>query len=178
MFFWITFFLVITQRLIELAIAKRNTARLLSIGAIEFGANHYWLLVSMHSLFLLSLLSEYLYRGQLLSPFWIQLLIIFLLAQVVRIWVILTMRGRWTTRILVIKGEKLVRRFPFSIMPHPNYTVVCIEILVLPLIFNLYATAIIFTLLNAIMLLFIRIPEEQKALHWTDKLLTPSIYLP
>ena len=166
MFFWILFLLIATQRLIELWIAKRNTERLLSLGAQEFGRSHYWLLVSIHTLFFLSLLVEFLYRGHTRSEFWLPLLTIFIFAQAVRVWVIGSMKGRWTTRILAIKGERLVHSGPFSLFSHPNYAIVCIEILVLPLIFNLFTTAIVFSLLNAFALLFVRIPVEEKALAW------------
>jgi methyltransferase len=41
--------LVTLQRLGELAIARRNTARLRDAGAVEVGAKHYPLLVGLHA---------------------------------------------------------------------------------------------------------------------------------
>ncbi|NLA62648.1 MAG: hypothetical protein GX857_05420, partial [Bacteroidales bacterium] len=47
---------------------------------------------------------------------------------------------------------------------HPNYLIVVAEIALIPLIFHLYYTAVVFTLLNAIMLT-VRIREENLALR-------------
>jgi len=70
---------------------------------------------------------------------------------------------RWTTRIITVPGETLVRRGPYRIVPHPNYVVVAAEILVLPLAFGLIGFAILFTLRNAAMMI-VRIRAEQSAL--------------
>ena len=65
-------------------------------------------------------------------------------------------------------GEKLVRRGPYKYIKHPNYLVVVIEVLTLPMIFGARATALVFSILNAI-LLYVRISEEERALkHLAD----------
>ncbi len=61
-------------------------------------------------------------------------------------------------------GEKLVRRGPYRYVKHPNYLVVVIEILALPLIFRARTTALVFSILNAV-LLAVRIREEERALR-------------
>lgn len=160
------FTLVITQRLIELGIAKRNTQLLLQQGAVEFGKNHYWAMVTLHVSFFLSLLVEGGISGIHLHPYWPYLLALFFLAQICRIWIIKTMQGRWTTRIIVLPGKPRVQKGPFRWIPHPNYLVVAIELITLPFIFELYWTAGLFTLLNAFVLLCIRIPEENRALNF------------
>lgn len=48
-------------------------------------------------------------------------------------------------------------------MKHPNYIAVVAEIALIPLIFHLYVTAILFSLLNAAVL-HVRIREENKVL--------------
>ena len=47
--------LVTLQRLSELALASRNTDRLLARGAIEVGADHYPIVVSVHTAWLIAL---------------------------------------------------------------------------------------------------------------------------
>ena len=94
--------------------------------------------------------------------------LVFLLAQAGRVWVISSMGGRWTTRIIVLPGEKLVRRGPFRFVSHPNYCVVALELAFLPLAFGHWATALLFTILNALVLLGVRIPAENKALDWAQ----------
>jgi methyltransferase len=48
-------------------------------------------------------------------------------------------------------------------MNHPNYLVVILEIAILPLVFGLWQLALVFSLLNALVLA-IRIGEENRAL--------------
>jgi methyltransferase len=99
-------------------------------------------------------------RDRPVDGFW---LAIYVLLQLARIWVIATLGGRWTTRIIVLPDERLVRRGPYRFVNHPNYLVVAGEIAVLPLVFGLWDIALIFTLLNAAVL-SIRIREENRAL--------------
>lgn len=156
--------IVIIQRLTELVIAKRNEKYLLSIGGKEFGASHYKYIVMMHTLFFVSILIEYFLRGDYnLHLMSYVFLVIFALLQAGRIWVLKSLGKFWNTRIIVVPGEKLISRGPYKFLKHPNYVVVTLEIFTLPMIFELYYTAIIFTILNLIML-SIRIKEENKAL--------------
>jgi len=169
MYFITVAILTIAQRIYELKVAKENTQNLLSHGGVEFGAKHYWMLVTLHTLFFSGMFIEAFLRGVHPPEIWPILFALFLTAQAGRAWVIRTLHGRWTTRILVVPGEKLVDKGPFKIVPHPNYMIVAVEILTLPLIFGLYYTSIIFTVLNALVLLAVRIPEERRALNWATK---------
>jgi methyltransferase len=56
-----------------------------------------------------------------------------------------------------------VRRGPYRWLNHPNYVVVIGEIAVLPLVFGLWKVALVFSVLNAI-LLSVRIRAENRAL--------------
>ena len=51
---------------------------------------------------------------------------------------LVTLGRRWTTRIIVLPGEPLVRNGPYRFVNHPNYWVVIGEIAVLPLVFGLW----------------------------------------
>ncbi len=150
--------LVTLQRLAELSLASRNSRRLLAQGAVEHGAGHYPLVIALHALWLAAL--WWWAPGR---PVNVALLIIFLVLQVGRLWVIGTLGERWTTRIIVKPGAPLVRRGPYRFMNHPNYLIVILEIAVLPLVFGLWQLALVFSLLNAIVLA-IRIGEENRAL--------------
>jgi methyltransferase len=157
----------ILQRLSEVLIAKRNTKKLLERGAVEFGSAHYPMMVAMHTCFFISLIVEFLlFTAQEFYPGYI---VFFIAAQGIRFWVMRVLGDRWTTRVLVIKGEQLVARGPYRYLSHPNYVVVALEIAVLPLAFGLYCTAAAFTVLNALMLLKVRIPVERKALDWSQE---------
>ena len=84
--------------------------------------------------------------------------------QALRIWCIRSLGTFWNTKILILPDAQVVRKGPYVYMRHPNYAVVCLEILLLPLMFQAYFTAFCFTLLN-ITMLSVRIPIEEKALR-------------
>jgi methyltransferase len=150
--------LVTLQRAGELVVARRNTQRLLARGAVEIAAEHYPLVVAVHSAWLISL---WLFgRDQPVSAI---ALAAYLVLQGLRGWVFWTLGARWTTRIIVIPGETLVSAGPYRYLSHPNYAVVAGEIAVLPLVFYLPWLAAIFTVLNAAVLA-IRIRAENRAL--------------
>ena len=91
-------------------------------------------------------------------------MLIFVVLQVLRLWVLATLEERWTTRIIVLPEAPLVSGGPYRFIRHPNYAIVVAEIFVLPMVFGLYAYAIAFSLLNAVVL-GIRIRAENQALQ-------------
>lgn len=150
--------LVTLERGAELWLANRNTRRLLAQGAREHAPGHYPLIVALHLLWLGSL--WWLAPAQPIDAFWVAL---FVLIEIGRIWVLTTLGPRWTTRIIVLPQAPLVRRGPYRWINHPNYVVVMAEIAILPLVFALWRVALVFSILNAI-LLWVRIREENRAL--------------
>jgi len=155
--------LVAAQRLFELVLARRNERRARARDAVERGQRHYLLIVVLHTLWLVSTLVEGLLRGPDIPAFWPVPLALFLLVQPLRYWAIFSLGERWNTKILVLPGEKPVRRGPYRYIDHPNYVVVVVEILTFPLIFGAWITALVFTVLNAV-ILSVRIREENRAL--------------
>ena len=150
--------LVTLQRLGELVLAERNTRRLCAKGAHEVGRGHYGFVVAVHAGWLAAL--WLLGPG---PPIHILPLILFIALQAARLWVIASLGERWTTRIIVLPQAPLVRHGPYRWVDHPNYLIVIGEIALLPLVFGLPAVAIIFSVLNGIVL-WVRIREENKAL--------------
>ena len=149
---------VTMQRLFELIVARQNTARLLAVGAVEYAPQHYLLIVVLHTAWLLGLwVLAVGSRPQL------GLLVIYALIQGLRLWTLATLGKRWTTRIIVIPGERLVAGGPYRFLRHPNYCVVVAEIAILPLCFGMIGYAIVFSVLNALVLM-IRIRAENAAL--------------
>ena len=149
---------VTLQRLVELPIARANSRRLLAAGGHEVGAGHYPWIVALHAGWLASL--WWLAPGR---PIDLLLLGLFGLVELARIWVLQSLGPRWTTRIIVVPGEKLVARGPYRFLRHPNYVVVAAEIALLPLVFGLWQLAIAFSILNAL-LMVVRISAENGAL--------------
>ena len=156
---WLVLFLV-AQRLVELIYAQRNTARLRAVGAVEFGASHYLLIVALHAGWLLALWAAG--HDRAIDPFWFA---VFAVLQAGRLWVILSLGPRWTTRIIVLPGAPPVARGPYRWLSHPNYLIVLLEIAVTPLVLGLPVLALVFGLANAGLLAY-RIRVENRALAW------------
>ncbi|OWK26645.1 membrane protein [Rhizobium yanglingense] len=149
---------VTIQRLGELFLSRRNTAALLAKGARETGAEHYPSMVALHAAWIGGL--WLLASDRPVNLVWFG---IFMLLQILRLWVLATLKERWTTRIIVLPEAPLVRSGPYRFIRHPNYAVVAGEIAVLPLAFGMPLYAAAFTILNALMLA-IRIRAENAAL--------------
>jgi methyltransferase len=149
---------VTLQRLAELVLAKRNTAYLLANGGREIGASHYPIIVLFHAAWLAGL--WYFALGQNVN--WI-LMALFTILQAARIWVLATLGKRWTTRIILVPEKPLVVAGPFKYLNHPNYTVVALEIFILPLAFGLFYFAVVGGVIN-LCILAGRIAVEEQAL--------------
>jgi methyltransferase len=149
---------VTVQRLVELRLAERNSRKLLAQGAVEHGRGHYAFIVALHAIWLAAL--WWWAPGR---PISVPFLVLFAILQLGRIWVIRSLGERWTTRIIVKPRAPLVRRGPYRFVNHPNYMIVTAEIFVLPAVFGLWRIAIVFSVLNAVILM-IRIRAENRAL--------------
>lgn len=149
-------------RLGELLLARRNERWLLQRGAVEYGREHYRWIVTLHALFFVSLITEYVCTST--GCYSVPLMILYFLLLGFKAWAIFSLGRFWNTRIYRISGYPLVKKGPYRFLKHPNYIAVIGEIALIPLIFHLYVTAVLFTLLNALML-SVRIREENRVLH-------------
>ncbi|WP_368736063.1 isoprenylcysteine carboxyl methyltransferase family protein [Ectobacillus ponti] len=163
MSFFPFFLFVLLQRLLELFIAKRNERVMRQRGAFEFGQGHYKYMVMLHVSFLLAVLLEVTLFGRSESPLWPVLLAGFVAVQLLRAWAILSLGAFWNTKIIVLPGAEVVAKGPYKYIRHPNYMVVIVEFLLIPLLFQAYFTAVLFSILN-VLLLRVRIRAEEKAL--------------
>ncbi|HLS67071.1 MAG TPA: isoprenylcysteine carboxylmethyltransferase family protein [Pseudogracilibacillus sp.] len=159
--FYIVYTIVIIQRLGELFIARKNEQWLKKRGGIEVGERHYPLFIIIHACFFLSFMIEVHTTEQ----YFIQsLFVFFLLLQIGRIWCIISLGRFWNTKVIVVPNVIRIKRGPYKWCKHPNYTIVLLEILTLPLMFGAIKTALIFVSFQLI-LIFIRIPCEERALR-------------
>ncbi|MHB8207824.1 isoprenylcysteine carboxyl methyltransferase family protein [Mucilaginibacter sp.] len=159
MYFIIFILFVITQRLSELYIAKGNEKWLRSQGAVEYGKEHYPFIVALHTLFIISIIVEYILNGN--TPIDFLFLILFALLLLFKFWALSSLGKYWNTKIFRVPGAGPVKKGPYKLFKHPNYFIVICEIAIIPMVFHLYYTAIIFTVLNTIMLT-VRIKVENK----------------
>ncbi|WP_308915228.1 isoprenylcysteine carboxyl methyltransferase family protein [Jannaschia sp. LMIT008] len=153
---------LVLQRLGELFLARRNTARLMATGAVEHGAGHYPVVVALHTAWI-GAMGIWGWN----APIHLGWLAAFVVLQGLRIWVLATLGPRWTTRIIVPAnpGAGVVRQGPFRFMRHPNYAVVCAEMVVAPMVLGLPWIAVVFGVANLAFLALVRIPAEARALE-------------
>lgn len=154
---------IVVQRLAELVYANRNTKRLLAEGGREFGADHYHWFIILHSGWLAALFllvdPQHAIHPALLAAF--------VGTQILRVWTLASIGRWWTTRIISAPHFDRVKRGPYRFLPHPNYTVVVLEIAIVPLMLGLPWVALIFSILNAVLLRH-RIAVENKVLAERD----------
>ena len=156
------------ERLVELRTSKRHAAASFARGGVEFGQRHFPWMVALHTGLLLACIAEVVFLNRPFIPAlgW-PMLVIALLCQVGRGWIIRSLGDQWNTRVIVVPGAtRVTHRGPyrFSWLPHPNYVLVVVEGIALPLVHTAWVTAISFTVLNAVLLLGFRIPVENRAL--------------
>lgn len=156
---------VVVQRIGELAISARNSSWMKSQGGVEIGKDHYKLIVFIHGLFFAGIwLEKFFFHTT--TPAWaIVPFVMFILTQILRYWCIRSLGKYWNTRIWIVPGHTPQAKGPYKYLRHPNYVVVAIELLVFPVIFGAYLTAAIVTIMNTVIMLLIRIPLEEHALY-------------
>jgi len=151
--------LVALQRLAELLWSNHNIRSLKAKGAIEAGTGHYPLFFLVHGSWLLAIL--------LLTPAsapvepWA--LLLYCILQVGRVWVLISLGGYWTTRVITLPGQPLIRQGPYRFLRHPNYLIVACEIALLPIAFHDVGIAVTWSLANGMLLMW-RIHVEDAAL--------------
>lgn len=149
---------VTLQRIAELWWARGNERRLFAAGGVEYGRSHLLLIVFLHAGWLIGMWA--LAYDRQLEPLFFAIVVVL---QIFRFWVLAALGRRWTIRIIVVPGEKLVARGPYQLLRHPNYAVVAGEMAAVPLALGLPLYALLFFILNAAVLA-IRIPAENAAL--------------
>lgn len=149
---------VAAQRVAELVRSNRNMRALLARGAIERGAGHYPALVVLHATWLVAL---FVLAEPDAVPEW-PWLILFVVCQVLRVWVLRALGPYWTTRVIVLPGAAPIATGPYRYVRHPNYLIVAVEIPALSLALGLPGVALAFGVANAFVLA-IRIAVEDRA---------------
>lgn len=156
------------ERIYELVLSRRNAAKSVALGGIEYGQGHFPFMALLHTGLLLGAIVEVvILERPFIAEFGWALLVIAIACQFARYWIISSLGSQWNTRVIVIPGATRVKRGPYAIswLRHPNYVVVVIEGLALSLVHSAWITAITFTVLNAILLLGFRLPTEKRALE-------------
>ncbi len=164
-----TIFVLLTggERIVEMFVSARNARWAFARGGVETNRGQLPWMISLHIGMLLGALAEVWLLDRPFLP-WLgwPMLVLALASQAARWWIIRTLGHQWNTRVIVVPGLPLVTSGPyrFTRLPHPNYLVVTIEGVALPLVHTAWITALVFTVLNAVLLIVFRIPAEDRAL--------------
>lgn len=194
----IVLLLIGVERIVELVVSNRAAKKALARGGHEVGKVHYRWMVLMHALLLpMCFLEAAWVRDGLAStwfglsgaldaslmvstlamttkPLWmhstwvVSFAALVFLANALRYWAIVSLRGAWSTRVIVVPGASCARGGPYRWIRHPNYVAVVLEMAALPLLAGAWWTACVFSLCNAC-ILFVRIRcEESLLVRHTD----------
>jgi methyltransferase len=153
------------ERIAELVVSTRNARWSFARGGVEFGKRHFPPMVALHTGLLLACLAEVWFGDRPFIP-WLgwPMFVLVLASQALRWWCIAVLGPRWNTRVIIVRDLPLVAGGPYRWLKHPNYVAVVVEGFALPLVHTAWITAIAFTVLNAVLLLAVRIPVENRAL--------------
>jgi methyltransferase len=155
---------IVGERLVELAITRRNRAWAFSHGGLEVGENHYRWMVAVHSAFLIACAAEvWLLDRPFEAALGLPMLGLLALSMALRYWAVTTLGKRWTTRVVCVPGLPVVTGGPYRFVRHPNYVAVIVEMFALPLVHSAWITAIVFSVAN-LLVLRTRIRVEEAAL--------------
>ena len=154
------------ERLVEVAVSRRNARWSFQHGGIEYGRGHYPVMVAMHALLLVSCVVEVAVRHPQFLP-WLgwPMLGIVAASTAMRWWCASVLGKHWNPRVIVIEGGPLVSRGPYRWLHHPNYVAVTAEVAALPLVHTAWVTALVFSIANALVLR-VRIRTENAALGY------------
>jgi len=157
------------ERLVEMVVSKQNAAWAFARGGVERGRGHFGFMVVLHTAFLIGCVAEvWLLERPFIPALGFSMLGLAVGAQALRWWVIKVLGRRWNTRVIVVPGLDRIESGPFRWIRHPSYLAVVLEGLALPLIHTAWLTAIVFSTLNA-GLLMVRIRCEEEALDFAEK---------
>ena len=133
--------LVGLQRLAELAWASANLKHLVARGGVVAEDDGFGALVGVQVAWWMLMAAERVLHGARIPPgLFLPLLALFVGVEALRVWVLATLGRRWTIRVVVVPGETPIRRGPYRFLKHPNYVVVALEAVVLPLLLGCFWT--------------------------------------
>lgn len=144
----------IIQRITEMLISKENERWLKeNCFAVEVDPKEGLKMKLFHTFWFVSLLIETNVVNDIQVEFW-AFIIYSLLAfcMMIRIYSIEKLNRFWTIKIFSMENQVLFTDGLYKYIRHPNYLIVIVEFLLLPLLFKAYFTMILFSFLNLLVL--------------------------
>lgn len=155
----------IIQRVSEMVISQNNEKLLKkNFQAIEVDKKESLRMRIFHTLWFISLLIESNVRHNLQSDEVSAIIYIVLgLCLAIRFHTMEKLKQFWTIKVLSLDYQKIITSGLYNYIRHPNYLVVVLEFIFIPLLFKAYITLAVFSILN-IFILKKRIALEEEAL--------------
>ncbi|HEY9800559.1 MAG TPA: isoprenylcysteine carboxylmethyltransferase family protein [Leptolyngbyaceae cyanobacterium] len=154
----------VSQRIRATQFSKRNAAVVLANGGQMHASNYLGVVKVMQLSWFLAMIAEvWLFNRPFIPALAICALILTVVSQTLRYLSMRELGDRWIHQVVTVPGTPVIESGVYKYIRHPNWCALIIELAVVPLIHTAYLTAIIFTLVNA-WLLIQRIPAEEKAL--------------
>ena len=162
--FWGLLLVVGLLRLVELRISMRHQRQMLARGAAGVGEPRFRWMVLLHTSVLIGAALEVVLLGRPFLPILASAMFaVFLVANLVRWWVIRTLGEHWNVQVIDSTRLGVVTSGPFRYVRHPNYAAVFAEMLALPMIHTAWITAAAGTLAH-VAVLSQRLATEERVL--------------
>ena len=156
--------LVGALRIVELRISKRHQNEMKAQGAAKAKAPIFPFMAVFHTALLIGAAAEVVLRKPPLIPaLAVPMAALFVVANIVRWWVIRTLGQHWNVEIMDSTKLGVITTGPFAYVRHPNYAAVFVEMIALPLIHTAWITALAGAIVHAIVLSF-RLSAEERVL--------------
>ena len=158
------FSIFLLSRVIELIISSINQRKIVKEGALYPREDNYNTIKVIHIFWFVSQVFEF-YFLRIRVPLMLIVLvsIVLILTHIVRLSTILSLGKLWTTKICTSVKGNVVKSGLYSYVKHPNYAIVFIELFLLPIMGGAFFTAVLFTLINFVVLMK-RVKLEEKFL--------------
>lgn len=144
----------ILQRITEMLISKDNERWLKeNCHAVEVDPSEAIKMKIFHSLWFISLLIETNIKKDIYDG--ITALFIYLILAIcmgVRVYSVDKLKRFWTIKVFSLENQILVTDGLYKYIRHPNYLVVILEFIFLPLLFKAYLTMVVFSFINLFVL--------------------------
>jgi methyltransferase len=155
---------VALMRILELRISKQHQKDMVARGAAKVDEPRFRWMVVLHTAVLLGAAAEVVFLKRPFIPLLAAVMFaMFLVANVVRWWVIRTLGNHWNVQVMDSTSLGVITSGPFRYVRHPNYAAVFSEMVALPLIHTAWITALAGSLAH-IVVLSQRLSTEERVL--------------
>jgi methyltransferase len=138
-------------RIFELRVSRRHQQQMIAGGATRVREPGFVWIVLLHTAVLIGAALEVVLLHRPFIPILSSvMLLVFLSANAVRLWVVRTMGKHWNVQVMNSTNLGVVTSGPFRFVRHPNYAAVFVEMFSLPLVHTAWITAVLGSLAYAV----------------------------